>query len=177
MKIYTKTGDDGTTALADGRRVPKCDERVETYGELDELNSHLGLVATYTEADRPFLESLQQRLFDLSGWVAAAPNARPPSADDIARLETEIDALEAGIGKAFTGFILPGGTRGAATAHVARTVCRRCERRLLHWLATRPATDTAGTTAAGFLNRLSDYLYVVAKKMNLEAHKNEIKLR
>ena len=135
MKVYTKTGDAGTTSLVGGKRVPKDCARLESYGTVDELNAHVGLLLTYVSEnqDRECLISIQNRLFVVGAQLATeAPNV-PSSVitdDDVTNLENNIDKASEGLPK-WRGFTLPGGCREAAIAHVCRTVCRRAERRIL----------------------------------------------
>lgn len=162
--IYTRKGDAGETSLADGRTVSKDDATIEAYGTIDELNSHVGLLAAQLPEEwRPELRDIQRRLFAISALLAGieAPAYFPTDAD-IARLERAIDDAPA-----FSGFVLPGGHPAAAEAHVCRTVCRRAERRTL----------AAGhTEAIPFLNRLSDYFFSLSIKVNLFWGIDEIKL-
>lgn len=158
-KIYTRTGDDGTTGLGDGTRVSKADLRIETYGTLDELNSHLGwILALEIPAEiRSILTELQHRLFDLGGELCI-PGVRVTEKAHIDWLEQSLDRLNAEL-PSLREFVLPGGNQATAACHIARTVCRRCE---------RIAVSLAGQTAINpltlsFLNRLSDLLFVIAR--------------
>jgi len=177
-RIYTRTGDRGDTSLGDGSRIPKSGPRVDLYGEVDELNSVLGCcVAALAGAESApagladDLRTVQGRLFDL-GAVLADPAASRrlaalPPADqpfDPAPLEEGIDALEAGLAPLKT-FILPGGAPAAAWLHLARTVCRRAERRAV---AVRER-DAVPAGAVVYLNRLSDFLFVAARAANRAA--------
>ena len=178
-RIYTRGGDGGETSLGDGARVPKSDRRVGVYGEVDELNSVLGCcVAQLTlgggSEEAGFaaeLAALQSRLFDLGAVLADArrsvdlmlPDA-PADPFDAARLETLIDAREARLAP-LRRFILPGGTLAAAHLHVARTVCRRAERAAV----TLAADEAVPAGALIFLNRLSDYLFTLARDANRAA--------
>jgi len=172
VKIYTKTGDDGTTGLFGGARVKKASARVEAYGTVDELNAALG-VARATglhELTEVTLARTQVDLFTLGAELACVPGkeaklAMPLVADeDIARLEHDIDATELTLMPLQT-FILPGGSAQAAAIHLARTVCRRAERAVL-------ALDDAPVRPALviYLNRLSDLLFVLARHANVVAH-------
>ncbi|MCS6797321.1 MAG: cob(I)yrinic acid a,c-diamide adenosyltransferase [Myxococcota bacterium] len=172
MKIYTKTGDDGRTGLFGGGRVPKDHARVEAYGALDELGAWLGLVRAEgldEEADA-WLARVQSELFDLGAELATAPEKRQRVAveplDDEAtgRLESQIDAIEAELPPLRT-FILAGGCRAAALLHVARTVCRRAERRIV----TLSATEPVRPEVIRYVNRLSDFLFVLARRSNARA--------
>ena len=161
-KIYTRTGDDGSTGLGDGTRIRKDDPRIEAIGAVDELNSFLGLLLSEElEASiRSCLENIQHDLFDLgadlsiSGRVSMQPM-------QVARLEKELDELNATLDP-LREFILPGGERAAALCHVARSVCRRAERRVLK-LYHR---DLAIPIHLHYLNRLSDLLFVLSRVLN-----------
>ena len=161
-KIYTRTGDDGTTGLGDGSRVAKDDARVEAYGTVDEANSAIGLVlaeAVVEEPIRGILTEVQHDLFELGGELCI-PGHEAVTTSFIERLETELDALNADL-PPLKDFILPGGGRAAAACHLARTVVRRAERRvqtLAHASEVRPE-------ALRYLNRLSDLLFVVARRL------------
>lgn len=172
MKIYTRTGDDGGTGLYGGPRVRKDDARIEAYGTVDELNALLGVVRCQPlpgEVDE-LLARLQNELFDLGGELASPdPDARQTrfvTPERIAELERLIDHYEAGLAP-LKQFILPGGSAGAALVHLARTVCRRAERRLV----TLAADENAGVSRLTviYLNRLSDLLFVLARWINAEA--------
>jgi cob(I)alamin adenosyltransferase len=173
MKVYTRTGDDGTTGLFGGGRVPKHDPRVAAYGSVDELNSVLGL-ALCEEGDPellPMLRPIQHELFAVGARLAAqsadAKGLPPLPVDAIARLEREMDRLDQELSP-LRNFILPGGTRLAATLHLARTVCRRAERDLSaarEGLPGRADFDDA----LKYLNRLSDWLFVMARAANHRA--------
>lgn len=166
MKIYTKTGDAGTTSLVGGKRVPKDCARLESYGTVDELNAHVGLLLTYVSEnqDRECLISIQNRLFVVGAQLATeAPNV-PSSVitdDDVTNLENNIDKASEGLPK-WRGFTLPGGCREAAIAHVCRTVCRRAERRIL----TLNSEEKVDPQLIKYINRLSDYFYVLALRLN-----------
>ncbi|MGH8547990.1 MAG: cob(I)yrinic acid a,c-diamide adenosyltransferase [Methylococcales bacterium] len=158
-KIYTRTGDDGTTGLGDGTRIGKDDLRIETYGTLDELNSHLGLVlALEIPAEtRKLLTDIQHLLFDLGGELCI-PGVRVTEQAHIDWLENSLDRLNAEL-PYLQEFILPGGNQAAAACHIARTVCRRCER-----IAVSLAKETTiNPVTIMFLNRLSDLLFVIAR--------------
>lgn len=151
MKIYTRTGDGGTTALANGTRTSKDDARVEAYGTVDELQACLGLLPA-----SPQLLIIQRQLFRLGGILAGLEGEAPGTEG----LEQEIDRLTASMPPRHC-FIIPGGTGAAAQAHVCRTVCRRAERRAI------TAEAPAGVVA--YLNRLSDYLFTLACYINYKA--------
>lgn len=179
MKIYTRTGDKGTTALFGGGRVPKNHARIEAYGTVDEVNALLGLAHAYA-SDDPALEPLagllqriQHELFVLGGDLATPPESRAsvPRITDahITALEQDIDHFEEAL-EPLKHFILPGGTPAAATLHVARTVCRRAER---HVVALTQAEEISHTNVQ-YLNRLSDLLFVLARWANNQAGRADI---
>lgn len=176
-KIYTRTGDKGTTSLIGGVRVPKTHARLEAYGTVDELNSFLGLLTTYLteDDDRKLLVWIQGKLFTVGSYLATDQTQTElriyaqVQAQDIERLEHSIDEINQLV-PPFKAFILPGGTRGASVAHVCRTVCRRTERRILA-LGESCEIDPLVTS---FVNRLSDYLFVLSRKMNFLAQQEEI---
>ena len=177
MKIYTKTGDKGTTSLVGGTRVPKTHIRLEAYGTVDELNSNLGLLITYLldGKDKDFLQQVQDRLFAVGSHLATdrekmeLKEARIISPEQVEMVEREIDRLDTLL-PPLSAFILPGGSRGAAVCHVCRTVCRRAERRIL---ALAEQVEIASELLA-YVNRLSDYLFVLSRKMNQDDKKGEI---
>ena len=177
MKIYTKTGDKGTTSLVGGTRVPKTHIRLEAYGTVDELNSNLGLLITYLldGKDKDFLQQVQDRLFAVGSHLAtdrekmALKEASIISSEQVEMVEREIDRLDTLL-PPLSAFILPGGSRGAAVCHVCRTVCRRAERRIL---ALAEQVEIASELLA-YVNRLSDYLFVLSRKMNQDDKKGEI---
>ncbi len=170
-RIYTKAGDDGRTRLVTGEQVSKADARVAAYGDVDELNAVLGLARLSTAGDPvldPILARAQNDLFDL-GADLATPVAEYPFeplrivAAQVDRLETEIDALNADLAP-LTSFILPGGSPVSAALHLARTVCRRAERRAVSFLDGQ--AGDAHREALRYLNRLSDLLFVAARFAN-----------
>ncbi len=169
MKIYTKSGDKGETSLVGGERVPKDCIRLESYGTIDELNAQLGLLHTYLtdEHDRETVLGIQNELFVVGSNLATDTDKRPLHPDSVLRtekiehLEQEIDNLTATL-PPMTGFILPGGSRGAAVCHVCRTVCRRAERCIVQ-LSREASVDE---NLQRYINRLSDYLFVLSRKMN-----------
>ena len=176
--IYTRTGDAGTTSLVGGTRVPKTHLRLEAYGTIDELNAQLGLLATYLpEASRDyrFLQRVQHTLFAAGSQLATDAHATPlhPASvitdGQVQAMEQEIDRLDEEL-PPLRAFVLPGGSRGAAVCHVCRTVCRRAERRILN-LAQH--TEISPQLLA-YINRLSDYLFVLSRRMNHDAKKDEI---
>jgi len=172
-KIYTRTGDGGTTRLASGASVSKADPRVEAYGGVDETNATIGLARLSTAADAtldPILARIQNDLFDLGADLATPPAANEAERprlrivdSQVARLEGEIDALNSGMAE-LTSFVLPGGSAAAAALHQARTVCRRAERTCVA-LAERESVSPA---ALKYLNRLSYLLFVAARYANDE---------
>jgi cob(I)alamin adenosyltransferase len=172
MKIYTRTGDAGTTGLFGGGRVDKDASRVEAYGSIDELNACIGVArATVgSGALEQTLASVQSDLLTLGAELGSAPgkesklNLRLIDASDTARLETFIDATEANLSPLRT-FILPAGCLAAANLHVARTVCRRAERRVVSARRQAPVRDEV----VHYLNRLSDLLFVLAREANRQA--------
>ena len=176
MKIYTRTGDTGDTSLFDGTRVKKNDARVDTYGDVDELNAWLGLARStlFAPVIDEALDRIQRDLFALGARIAD-PAARIAGRvskatlgdEDVARLEQLIDRLEDGV-PPLRRFILPGGAAGGAALHVARTVCRRAERRMV---ALEPPLDAV---LIRYVNRLSDLLFVMARAANHEAGAPEV---
>lgn len=169
-KIYTKTGDDGTTGLGDGSRVSKDHLRVEVFGTIDELNSVVGIVAAEDLPDSlaAVLEAIQHDLFDLGGELCL-PGRKAINEQHVRRLETQLDALNADL-PILKEFILPGGTKAAAVCHLARTVCRRAERRLVAF----SRSEQVSPMSIQYLNRLSDLLFVVARRLNQEAGKPDV---
>lgn len=163
--VYTRRGDDGTTGLVGGQRIPKSHSRLEAYGTMDELNSHVGLLLTYLteEDDRRQVLRIQNDLFSVGCELATIDRVprHAISAVDVEQLERAIDEADSLCG-GWHGFILPGGSRGAAVAHVCRTVCRRLERRI-YAIDDGYPVDTA---LLQYVNRLSDYFFVLAKKVN-----------
>ncbi len=171
-KIYTRTGDDGSTGLANGERRAKCDARVDAYGDIDEANSAIGL-ARLSTADAPeldaMLERIQNDLFDLGADLATPLSDKPLGheplrivASQVQRLEDEIDALNARL-EPLRSFVLPGGSPAAAALHLARAIARRAERRMVGLAAEGEAI---GAPALQFINRLSDFLFVAARVAN-----------
>ncbi len=173
MKIYTKTGDDGTTGLFGGGRVRKCDKRIAVYGTVDELNAALGLARSAPGADpaiSAILLRVQGELFAIGSHLATpedSPSTRslPMLEDDLVHhLEMEIDNGESEL-EPLRNFILPGGCEMAARLHVARTICRRAERLLVDFTMDRPVAPMILT----YLNRISDWLFVIARLANRRA--------
>lgn len=165
--VYTRTGDQGTTSLVGGQRVSKAHQRIESYGSTDELNAFIGLLtdALEDETDKNFLRFVQHKLFTIGSYLATDPvstELRVESKvtdESIGRIEQEIDRLDATLPK-LSHFVLPGGGRSASLAHVCRTVCRRAERQIYRLAETDPVDDNV----LKFINRLSDYLFVLARK-------------
>jgi cob(I)alamin adenosyltransferase len=169
-RIYTKTGDQGDTALGDGSRVPKDHPRVAAYGAVDELNASLGLLAALqpTPPHAELLRSIQNDLFDVGADLCVpVPSEEAPGArlrvrsEQATRLEQAIDRLNAGL-QPLTSFVLPGGTLAAAWAHLARTICRRAERDVVSLARAAPVNPEVIV----YLNRLSDLLFVLARVYN-----------
>lgn len=176
MKIYTKTGDGGTTALLGGKRVPKSDLRIDAYGTIDELNSFLGLVRDQAVNSHRavFLKEIQDRLFTIGANLATVPGkdkVKKPDLlpEDLSVLEQEIDRMETEL-PPLRAFILPGGHTAVSFCHVARTVCRRAERIAVQLASSEPVSDLV----IQYLNRLSDYLFVLGRKMAQELEVEEV---
>jgi cob(I)alamin adenosyltransferase len=176
MKIYTKTGDKGQTSLLGGSRVPKHHLRIESYGTIDELNSHIGLLrdqvinAKHIEV----LLEIQDRLFTIGSYLASEPlksKVKIPllNEEDVVFLEKQIDELNEAL-PPMRSFILPGGHTTVSFCHIARCVCRRAERLVVHL----SETETVSDTILRYLNRLSDYLFVLARKLSEELKASEI---
>jgi cob(I)alamin adenosyltransferase len=184
MKIYTKTGDTGTTALFGGTRVPKHHIRIESYGTVDELNSHIGLIRDQdiNQLYKNVLIEVQERLFTVGAILATPPekeilkNGQPRlninriSDSDILFLENEIDTMDASLPQ-MTHFVLPGGHTTVSYCHIARCVCRRAERLVVHLHELEPTDEEV----IKYLNRLSDYLFVLARKLSFELEAEEVK--
>lgn len=175
-KVYTKTGDKGTTSLVGGIRVSKASVRIEAYGTVDELSSQLGLLAAQIGDGelRDTVERIQNTLFNVCSYLATDTAQTPVYASakidtaETAFLEQSIDTILAELPER-QGFVLPGGTVAAAQAHVCRAVCRRAERRIVALAETTEISDDA----LRYVNRLSDYLFVLAKKLNFMAGRKE----
>ncbi|WP_423818435.1 cob(I)yrinic acid a,c-diamide adenosyltransferase [Salinimicrobium sp. TIG7-5_MAKvit] len=184
MKIYTKTGDKGTTALFGGTRVPKHHIRIDSYGTVDELNSHLGLMRDQQvdKHSREIVIKIQDRLFTLGAILATDPekavlkngkerlNIPKISTEDIELLEQEIDMMNEALPH-MTHFILPGGHQTVSVCHVARCVCRRAERLATALYEIEPFEEQV----LQYLNRLSDYLFVLARKLSHDLQVKEVK--
>ena len=174
MKVYTKTGDTGTTSLVGGKRVPKDCARLESYGTIDELNAQVGLLLTYVSepVDRETLIGIQNNLFVIGAQLATEAPQVPSviiTSVDVTKLEQSIDAASEGLPK-WRGFTLPGGCRPAALAHVCRTICRRAERRIL----TLNSSEEVAPELLAYINRLSDYFYILALRLNFLQGTEEI---
>ena len=176
MKIYTGTGDKGKTSLFSGERVSKAEAQIDAFGDLDELNSILGVLAAHLSAEEQMVAELQQIqsiLFQAGAWLATRPDSsatdslREITADQIRFLEEAVDRYEKELPK-LSAFIMPGGHVTAAWAHVARTVCRRCERKAVTLIVELMTSKVTGPYQCllVFLNRLSDYLFVLARQCN-----------
>jgi cob(I)alamin adenosyltransferase len=174
-RIYTRTGDRGLTRLATGEPVAKSSPRVQAYGEVDETNACVGLCRLHTGGDPEMdamLARIQNELFDLGADLATPPEPKPEwevlrvTADQVARLETEIDAMNSAL-EPLNSFVLPGGTPLAAHLHLARTVCRRAERRVSELAAD--AAQAISPESLIYLNRLSDHLFVASRRANAQA--------
>ena len=173
-RIYTRTGDGGTTVLGTGERRPKYDLRIEAYGTVDETNATLGLVRMHTMGAHPevdaMLARIQNDMFDLGADLCTPDDGtkldwEPLRMVDtqVERLEREIDTLNGAL-QPLRSFVLPGGSPAAAALHLARTVCRRAERLMVH-LAADP-NETVGDAALKYINRLSDFLFVASRYVN-----------
>jgi len=167
MKIYTKTGDKGKTALIGGTKVPKSHIRIETYGTIDELNSYIGLVNDYItdEATNTLLKEIQDRLFTIGSSLACDPEKEPKlkipdlKEEDLTALEKAIDQMDAAL-PPMKSFLLPGGHIAVSTAHVARCVCRRAERSCVR---LQEESLYVEPIVIRYLNRLSDYLFMLSR--------------
>ena len=184
MKIYTKTGDKGTTGLVGGTRIPKHDLRIDCYGTVDELNSYLGLIRDQAISDesKTTLIEIQNQLFIIGSLLATDPEKLKEEskrkrlgisfleADAITFLETEIDAMNLAL-PPMTHFILPGGHQTVSFCHIARCICRRAERNISKLNAEQPTQPEVLI----YLNRLSDFIFVLARKLSKELQAEEIK--
>ena len=180
MSIYTKTGDKGTTSLANGERVSKTDARLEAYGTVDELNSWIGLLRAQTGLRPDSVQSadiiavdeqlawVQNKLFNLGAALSCAPGVWI-TAEDVQQLETWIDAMQAELPK-MKAFLLPAGSEAVCRCHLCRTVCRRAERRIL----TLNVSEPVSSDLLAYINRLSDYFYVLALRLNFLQGTEEI---
>lgn len=179
-KVYTRTGDTGTTALVGGTRIKKSDPRIHLYGEVDELNSQIGLGVSFLESsyDKTLLHEIQSALFDLGSNLACEKEKRSqfklPQLKEslITNLEKVIDQMDSKLEPLKT-FVLPGGTREASAFHVCRTVCRRVERQMVDFENQHPG-EIPGS-ALIFINRLSDYFFMLSRELNALKKVEEIK--
>jgi cob(I)alamin adenosyltransferase len=176
MKIYTKTGDKGTTSLVGGTRVSKASLRIEAYGTVDELNSYIGLVRDQPVNDRrrDLLKEIQDRLFTVGSILASEPEQTKKIIPDlheadIKLLESEMDAIDAVV-PPLRAFVLPGGHQSVSFCHVARTVCRRAERLIITLNGQQPVD----MLVIKYLNRLSDYLFMLSRLMTHELGSEEV---
>ncbi|MDP3463489.1 MAG: cob(I)yrinic acid a,c-diamide adenosyltransferase [Bacteroidales bacterium] len=178
MKIYTRTGDKGQTSLIGGTRVPKYHERIEAYGTVDELNSFIGLIRDQAETDlhsKEILLEIQDRLFTLESHLAEDPDGALTRSmpllheNDVELLEKEIDLMNENLPD-LMNFILPGGHPLVSLCHVGRTVCRRAERICIHLATTHPVAEID----IRYLNRLSDYLFVLSRHLGRLTNSSEI---
>ena len=164
-KIYTRTGDDGTTGLGNGERVKKTSARIEAMGTIDELNSIIGLliVEINSTSKQHILSDVQHSLFDLGGELSL-PNQQLLSAEKIDLIESSLDLMNEQLSP-LKEFVLPGGSRASAICHLARSVCRRAERRML----SLGIQEEISATSSKYLNRLSDFLFVMARSLNRDS--------
>ena len=176
MKIYTKTGDKGTTGLFGGARLPKDHVRIEAYGTVDELNSIIGIVRDHLENEdsKQVLSEIQNRLFTIGSNLASDPSKEMITPDileaDILLLENEMDNMESGLAP-LKHFILPGGHPAVSFCHLARTVCRRAERRVIALFHSEPGEEII----IQYLNRLSDYFFILGRKVADDFNVEEVK--
>lgn len=176
MKIYTKTGDQGITSLLGGKRIPKSELRIDAYGTVDELNSYIGLLRDQQVNSKrsKLLKEIQDRLFTLGAELATSPGkdkVKKPDLlpEDITLLEAEMDKMEELLAP-LTAFILPGGHQSVSFCHIARTVCRRAERITVEL----SAVEVVSELVIQYLNRLSDFLFVLSRMMAKELEADEI---
>ena len=169
--IYTCTGDSGTTSLVGGKRVKKNDIRIEAYGTVDELSSHLGMLSAYDFDlnQNETISFIQNKLFNIGAYLATENEQEPVQLwglddNDIATLEKAIDIVDSSLPR-LKSFVLPGGALHSSMAQVTRSVCRRCERRIINLADVAPLD----TKVLKFINRLSDYLFVLARFINISS--------
>lgn len=174
-KIYTRTGDKGLTSLVGGKRVPKTDPRLHAYGTIDELNSFIGLLVEEIEDehDKNVLKCIQNMLFNIGAYLATEPVKRKEfkiiiDPEGVAMLESEIDQIDETL-PALNYFVLPGGCKSAALAHICRTICRRAEREIYGI----DQTEDQSTLLLNYVNRLSDYFFVLARKCSFRTNGEE----
>ena len=185
MSLYTRKGDSGDTSLPNGKRVSKDDARVEAYGDVDELTSQISFLNALCSADgsipasrrasyyKPLLERIIRELFAIGGAIAI-PGADKPFAEEIKALEEEIDAIDHSLPQ-LKCFILPTGSPASCQCQVCRTVCRRVERRVVTFLREEPA-GAEGNGALQYLNRLSDLLFALSRRINADSGIEDTKL-
>lgn len=172
-RIYTKGGDKGKTSLGSGARVAKTHPRIETIGAVDEVNASIGLILSHLEEGTPqareMLLQIQHDLFDLGADLCVPQDTATPclrlAPSQVTRLEDEMDRLNADLAP-LTSFVLPGGTRASAFVHLARTTTRRAERILCAFFEEEPGAKDVHTNALPYINRLSDYLFVLSRTLN-----------
>jgi cob(I)alamin adenosyltransferase len=182
MKLYTRTGDDGTTGLFGGQRVSKCHPRVEAYGSIDELNAAMGMVWAACDQEtgfqsrlREIIHRIQSRLFDIGADLATPEGAKQEgkivrlAEAEVPEVEGWIDEIDAG-NAPMTSFVLPGGTELAARLHLARTICRRAERCIIELYTD----ESVGEGVVKYVNRLGDLLFAMARRANAEAGVEDI---
>ena len=177
--IYTRTGDAGTTSLVGGIRVSKTDDRLEAYGTIDELNSFVGVLVSLIEdeEEKLLLQYVQHKLFSVGAYLATDQSQVQQHSlslileEDITRLEEAIDRIDVALPK-LKSFVIPGGCLSASVCHVCRTVCRRAERRMLS--LEEQGICKIHENYKCFINRLSDYLFVLSRKLNVLTQKEEI---
>ena len=167
MAIYTKTGDKGTTSLASGERVSKTDVRIDAYGTVDELNSWVGMLRACAQHADEQLQWIQNKLFNLGAALSEAPGEWITE-QDVLQLENWIDAMQEQLPKQ-KAFLLPAGSEAVCRCHVCRTICRRAERKMIE------IENTTGENDFGlkFINRLSDYFFVLSRFLGYENNENE----
>lgn len=177
--IYTRTGDAGTTSLVGGVRVSKTHDRLEAYGTIDELNSFLGVLVSLMEdeEEKPILLFVQHKLFSVGAYLATDQSRTQQHSEslildeDIVRLEEAIDRIDANLPK-LKAFVIPGGCNSASICHVCRTICRRAERRML--TLEEQGICEIHENYKCFINRLSDYLFILSRRLNILTHTEEI---
>lgn len=176
MKIYTRSGDDGTTSLSGGERVPKYSDKIEAYGTVDELITWMGLLIAIPTVKSRFneLSSIQEKLMHCAAILSVGKGALtdkmiPPNEADISLLENSIDKMESEM-EPLSSFLMPGGSVHVAYIHITRTVCRRAERNILR-LANSEVVDPK---LVKYINRLSDYLFVLARKVSIELEREQL---
>ena len=169
-KVTTKQGDDGTTGMGDGTRVPKSNQLIKAIGELDELNSWIGLLCSLDKLheNKKYLQSIQSRLFDIGG-ILTTKSKIPLEKRYLRNMETEIYKLNNNLPD-LDNFILPGGCKESSFVHIARTVCRRSERSLIE----ASESEKIEKSCLIYINRLSDFLFVLARRVNLDSTNKEL---